>query len=800
MTQPVRTEWRLPNEMQARAQWCIAAPDKSPYLVGNEGPYRAKVNQGPWMDFQTALKYSVHYNCPIGYVLTKEDPFTCIDLDIKDALNAEQSLWTAREQLNIFKGLVQFANSYTELSHNRRGAHIWVYGNIGEGRRTKGIEIYSQERFIICTGAHISQLHYLTLNNIHLPITENKYLPVAPGKLILQNLLAQTVTNEKANELIELEPTETDAQVWSRAISANNADKFKGLCSGNWKAYGFPSQSEADLALMSMFTYYSQSNEQCRRMFRQTYLGQREKAVKNNVYLDYTLRIIRSRQAKEKKAQKHGEELSKQLLAAYQAKQQKPPENVEKRVSAYVQSLNQTKHSKSENNVVKFEKPTVEGLPWPPGLTGAIASFIYQSAPRPVKEVAIVAALGLMAGITGKAYNIGQTGLNLYIILVARSAIGKEAMHTGIGHILRAPCGHAVSPFVNFNDYVSGPALSKGVAGFPSFVNVSGEWGRRLQRMSDEKRDGPMQQLRTVMTNLYQKSGVASVVGGINHSDKDKDVESVSSVAYSMIGETTPGTFYDSLTNTMMEDGFLSRFNIIEYDGERPAENQNQLTVLPQEISDVLANIASHCVSIVTSKNPNAIQIELSSQAAIMLNEFNVQCDKSINQARTDEAIRQIWNRAHLKAIRVAGVLACADNHITPIIHPHHAEWAINVVMQDATSMLSKIKGGDVGIDDNSRFKKLQGLFRDYMSGNVPVSYGINPEMIKDGVIPKKYLQRRTNQIRCFINHRLGAATALDHTLKVSIDSGHIIELDKLKAIEKYNYHGRCFRLLDMEE
>ena len=77
-------------------------------------------------------------------------------------------------------------------------------------------------------------------------------------------------------------------------------------------------------------------------------------------------------------------------------------------------------------------------LPWPTGFAGELAHFIYHNSYMPVKEVAITATLALLAGVCGRAYLTHTSkDLALYIILVARSGIGKDGIHEGIPKLIQ---------------------------------------------------------------------------------------------------------------------------------------------------------------------------------------------------------------------------------------------------------------------------------------------------------------------------------------------------------------------------
>ena len=799
-----RQRWaQIPIELRRRPQWCYTYPGdpeplrrKAPRKKGNA--LASDTSPSDWMSFEQACAYAEQVGGDIGYVLTEDDEFSCIDLDVKDAKThpTKPEVWTKQEDFDRYWRICQTFDSYTEMSTSGKGLHVWVMANIGMGCKRDGVEVYSQERFIICTGN-------IVLNK---PIREHQHLL----SVMVGDMRAAQAARYDKIELTEETEEFTDTEIIERAINAGNADKFNALCKctscyvdagakihGTYTELGYGSQSEADLALMSIFTFYSRSNEQCKRLFRMTGLGKRDKATKNDRYLNDTLRTIRSRQAAQERA-----DASAVAMAADTLLQLQQEKRLREATLLHVPGTAEPARTLAPAAAsVAAMGPQVapvpeEGLAWPPGLAGQIAYYIYQSAPRPVKEVAIVSALGFLAGVCGKAFCIPQSGLNLYIVLIARSAVGKEAMHSGISSLITAAANRQppVMRFVDFSDFASGPALKKAVAANPSFVNVAGEWGHKLKRLAAEDgRDTPMNQLRHVMTDLYQKSGPASIVGGITYSNKDSNIASVAGVSYSMIGESTPGKFYESLTESMMEDGFMSRFLLVEYDGLRPPLNVNPLREPSKALGDAVADLCTHAMTLLDRQE--TVMVSRTNDAAMMMEKFEKECDAQIN-GTNDEMWRQMWNRASLKMMRVASLLAVAQNWLNPVIEEEHINWALAMIRKDITIMSKRIESGDIGMNDDSRERKIVKMLKEYLEAPIASSYGIPEELRKNSIIPRKFLQIRTARQVAFNSHRAGANTALDHTLRSMCDSGYIMEVDRNKMADQFNFHGKAYRIL----
>lgn len=803
-----QAQWmRLPSALRERPQWLLAGPNdkgelKVPVTVSASGHTYAgsSTNRETWLTYERAAECAAALGYGLGYVLADDDPFTCVDFDIKNHRNAPDTpdKWTPEHHIIAMRGMVEDLGSYTELSQSGQGVHVWVFAKFpGEGAKHAGVEVYCRERFIACTG-----------RSIHAPDLPIRNQQEEVTQLLSTIRAAQAAKGEaqRAGNLYEAQEDLTDDELMRRAWGADNATKFRALWEGNWVTMGYPSQSEADLALMSMLTFYSSSNEQCRRLFRRSGLGMRDKAVKDDRYLDFTLRLIRGRQAAADAVQAKAEDAARSMAEAMiqRAAARQYAAQLEAQVQAQAaQGAQQALEAAKGGPVHAAALPAPPaapagpaGLDWPPGMAGEIARFIYANAPRPVKEIAIVGALGLLAGICGKAFTIPGSGLNCYIILVGRSAIGKEAMHQGVSTLIHRllEVQPGADHFVSFNDFASAPALAKACAANPSFVNVSSEFGKKLKRMANEMDTG-MAGLRTLMTGLYQKSGPAALVGGINYSNKDNNVAAVAGVAYSLIGETTPSTLYESLTETMMEDGFLSRFTMVECTSARPPANPMPLHHPSAELVEAIRALMLQARTIISNRAHCGVL--RTPEAAQAMDAFDLECDHEIN-ATHDEARRQMWNRAHLKMMRFAALLAVADNHMAPMVQAYHVHWALDLIRRDIGIMKARLEGGDVGTTDDSRQRKLVHIIGEFLEHPTPASYGVPDIMRRDGVVPRKYLQLRTAQLSTFNKHKNGHLFALDTTVKSMVDNGYLVEMDKTKAGEAYTFQGRCFRVVNL--
>jgi len=163
-----------------------------------------------------------------------------LDLDhCRDRKTGQIESWAAE--------IVKTINSYSEVSPSRTGLRIICRGAVPGSRRRKGpVEMYdeSSPRYLTITGAHLEGTP-TTVEERQEAIEE-----------VYFNFLDRKEEQEKLSPIFSSAPDLNLDALFDVALTAKNAPKFMGLWSGNFQRYGYPSQSEADLALASIIGYY----------------------------------------------------------------------------------------------------------------------------------------------------------------------------------------------------------------------------------------------------------------------------------------------------------------------------------------------------------------------------------------------------------------------------------------------------------------------------------------------------------------------------------------------------------------
>jgi hypothetical protein len=755
---------RIPEEMRALPQWVcgttskIKKEDKVP-INPMKGTAASPTDSSTWTTFTNAIEKRTA-QCPhVGFVLCEADPYTIIDLD--DPYNPDKD-WTdeKRDELAALnEKIVNAFPSYTEISQSGSGVHIVVKGTIPHGVHRDTVEIYSSQRYMICTG------------NVM------KDLPIIDCQAMLDNLFAEMDLKSSSVELTEVNQTAEDADIVEMAMSAVNGDLFTALCNGDMT--GYPSQSEADLALMSILAFYTKSNEQVRRIFRMTLLGKRDKAVRNNKYLDYTLQQIRSHDQAPINTDGLKEKIAA-MLAPTPEQQTKSKEIVDDMVSLTP--------SKAKAKGSYFEPE------FPPGLVGEVAEYIYSSAARPVKEIGLIAAIGMISGMVGRQYNVSGVGLNQYLILLAKTGMGKEGISGGIDR-LNTEVRKSVPMVDQFRGpgaFASGPALIKTMADRPCFISILGEFGITLQQICEPKAMGALVTLKHALLDLYQKSGWHSTLQASVYSDKEKNTSSVQAPALSILGESTPETFLEGLGEQHIADGLIPRFIIREYLGLRPYLNEKN-GFAP---SDSLVNKLIDLTTLVLTMQANAshVNVILDANAKVLSDAFERETTDLVNNA-INPVLAQLWNRAHLKVLKLAAVIAVGMNYNAPVVNERVLLWAMAYVKQDISTLLSRFETGDIGSGESKQEADLHKKITAYFKGKPSIEYR---KFHAKGVIPLTFIRRAVANLVSFKSDQHGSTRALMQTLEAMVTSGILIQVAPVQAKGEFQTSSKLYTLGDM--
>lgn len=257
----------IPQELKERSQWVLwnieLREDKETKIPYQSNGQHAKANDpSTWTSFKTVYQALENDNGfdGVGFVFSDHDDYAgldfdnCVDPITGEIIDPQVKRW------------VRDLDSYTEYSQSQSGLHVIVKGRIpGPHRRQGNVEMYHTGRYFCMTG----QRHDGTPAKIE---SRQDALNELYSKLF--GALEEAPRANTPDEPHEIRETSSlkDSDVIRKATTAKNSDKFMRLFYDG-DTSGYPSQSEAELALCGMLGFWCGNNAaQIDRIFRRSML------------------------------------------------------------------------------------------------------------------------------------------------------------------------------------------------------------------------------------------------------------------------------------------------------------------------------------------------------------------------------------------------------------------------------------------------------------------------------------------------------------------------------------------------
>ncbi|MCK1357349.1 DNA-primase RepB domain-containing protein [Bradyrhizobium sp. 199] len=334
--------------------------------------------------------------------------------------------------------------------------------------------------------------------------------------------------------------------------------------------------------------------------------------------------------------------------------------------------------------------PTFDPKPFqllkPGGLITDVANFVHDTSPSPIPEFAITSALALHAAMFGRRFLTPDgLGLNLYIANVAGSGFGKDRPLKALAQIADAiDMGHIVGP----NDVASDSAIEVILRQNACQVLPLDEMGIFLGA-SGRNSDSYLRARRKALLELYS-SATSPWVAKVRASDAANGKEPKPKIIWptlSVLGATTPPTFYEGLEDDAFASGFMARLNVVAVDQPPQRQRINGYPEVPRQLVDHLLDAVNveggtFAGKVIADpyKKPNYLVVRwFNDEAALRLDQIR---DWALQVALADERRGQIVNRAGDHTSKLATIRAISRDSKRPMVTVDDLEWAFGIVLR----------------------------------------------------------------------------------------------------------------------
>lgn len=360
--------------------------------------------------------------------------------------------------------------------------------------------------------------------------------------------------------------------------------------------------------------------------------------------------------------------------------------------------------------------PIPAKLLYVPGFIGDVMQYSMETAPYPNAVLAFGGALALQAFLASrKVREVGGSRPNLYLLALANSGTGKEHPRQVTQRILTE---------VGLGDRVANKLASfeglEDLLYLKSAVLLQIDEIDALLQATKNSKDSRYEQIVKALTEFYTAAGTTYHLRTRANQEASRFIHQP---AVNIFGTAIPSRVYESMTPTMLVDGFFSRLLIIEA-GKRGEGQESIEKPLPQKILDVAQWWAGYPHERKPGElfefNPTPRVVSHNADAAKLLAAFRKSADAEYDaaEARDDQVAMAMWSRANEKCRRLAVNYACSENHLNPIISADAAQWACDFATHQSRRMLYMASSHVTDNEFEAKQQKLLRMLRTWQSKN----------------------------------------------------------------------------------
>lgn len=319
-----------------------------------------------------------------------------------------------------------------------------------------------------------------------------------------------------------------------------------------------------------------------------------------------------------------------------------------------------------------------------PGVLGEFARWIVDSSERPQPQLAIATAVALGGVVGARKYRSTRRNFTSnYVLLVGRSGCGKEYARTAICAALdAADWGSRIGP----PSYASDSAVISALLSQPAHISICDEMGALLGNMKSDAAHHARSAQRQLIELFGSLDGSArpkqfsTLTLRPDQADAMKN-RIVKHPALSLLGLSTPRTFYSSLGEESIEGGFLGRFVVVTTDigmtlGRPPSDQPVPSAVVDwiKAVRHSGAGNLSH-IEAMAGDVPHLIRVPICPGAQKLFDEYAARCITSADKLE-EEGMSELEVRSVEKAMRIALILAVARDPVAPVVIDEDADWS----------------------------------------------------------------------------------------------------------------------------